>query len=192
MVDPEVDRLEVRGNRVNKAQRRVYFAVHKPVGFLCTSAPQVKKRVVDLVECEEGARLFTVGRLDKETSGLILLTNDGHFAHRVMHPSGGVKKEYIAKVDREITPEHLETISAGCYVQGSFVRPVSVKKVRKATIRIVVQEGRYHEVREMLAAAGLEVLQLARVRIGSLLLGKIPAGASRQLSSEEVQKIFPV
>jgi len=189
MVDPEEDIIKVKGKTIKRAPKRVYYAVHKPVGYVCTSAPQVKKRAVDLVETD--LRLFTIGRLDKETSGLILLTNDGHFAHRIMHPSGGVKKEYIAKVDREITHEHLTCLSQGCYVQNVLVRPVSVKKVRRATIRIVVQEGRYHEVRELLAAVGLTTIELKRVRIGGLSLGKLAPGSWKLLEPGEIDKIFP-
>jgi len=189
MVDPEEDTIKVKGKLIKKAPKRVYYALHKPVGYVCTNSSQVKKRAVDLIETD--CRLFTIGRLDKETSGLILLTNDGHFAHRVMHPSGGVKKEYIAKVDREISHEHLTSLSQGCYVENVLVRPVSVKKVRRATIRIVVQEGRYHEVRELLASVGLTTLELKRVRIGGLSLGNLPSGKWKMLDSEEVKKLFP-
>jgi len=189
MVDPEEDTIKVKGKTIKKAPKRVYYALHKPVGYTCTNSPRIKKKAVDLIETE--LRLFTVGRLDKETSGLILLTNDGHLAHRVMHPSGGVKKEYIAKVDREITDRHLKMLSRGCRVEGVMVRPVSVQKVRRATLKIVVQEGRYHEVRELLKAVDLTTIELKRVRIGGLSLGKLPAGSWKKLEEGEVEKLFP-
>jgi len=191
LVDRENDVIEVRGERLEKKFTRVYYAVHKPLGYTCTNSPRIRKRVVDLLPQKEGVRLFTVGRLDRDTSGLILVTNDGHFANRIMHPSGGVKKEYLAKVDREITHEHLCLLSQGCFVQGLLVKPVTVKKVRRSTVRIVVQEGRYHEVRELLHAARLKVLELTRIRIGPLSLGKLPIGAFKPLSQEEVEKLFP-
>jgi 23S rRNA pseudouridine2605 synthase len=189
MVDPEEDTIKVKGKTIKKVPKKVYYALHKPVGYTCTNSPQVKKRAVDLIETD--LRLFTIGRLDKETSGIILLTNDGHFAHRVMHPSGGVKKEYIAKVNREITDEHLKRLSRGCHVEGVLVRPVGVKKVRRATIRIVVQEGRHHEVRELLKAVGLVTIELKRVRIGGLSLGKLPSGSWKLLEPSEVERLFP-
>jgi 23S rRNA pseudouridine2605 synthase len=191
LVDPSVDVIKVAGQEITCQSQKVYYALNKPIGYHCTNAPAIKRRAVDLIETPPGIRLFTVGRLDKETSGLILVTNDGHFANRVMHPSGGVKKEYIAKVDQEVLHEHLVRLSQGCLVEGALVRPLRVSKIRKATIRITVQEGRRHEVRELLAAAGLEVLELKRVRIGELALGSLPIGQSRELTVHEIQRLFP-
>jgi 23S rRNA pseudouridine2605 synthase len=191
MVDATSDVITVEGKRISQPAPKVYFALHKPVGFTCTNAPNVKKRVVDLVTCPK-TRLFTIGRLDKETSGLILLTNDGHFAHRVMHPSGNITKEYIAKVDQELTHEHLVKLSEGCRIDGAYVKPVSVKKIRRNTLKIAVAEGRHHEVREFIAAAGLFTLELKRVRIGGLTLGTLPVGTSRALTKREIEGSFPI
>lgn len=192
LVDPVVDVIEVGGKRLANRPRKVYYALNKPVGYHCTNAAAIKRRAVDLVAVPKNVRLFTVGRLDKDTSGLILVTNDGHFANRVMHPSGGVRKEYIAKVDQEVGHDHLVALSQGCVVEGALVRPIRVSKIRKGTLRIVVQEGRRHEVRQMLAAAGLEVVELKRVRIGELVLGTIPEGQWRELSSQEIERLFPI
>jgi 23S rRNA pseudouridine2605 synthase len=191
LVDPGVDVIEIEGKRLATQARRVYYALNKPVGYHCTNAAAIRRRAVDLIATSFNVRLFTVGRLDKETSGLILVTNDGHFANRVMHPSGGVKKEYIAKVDQEVSHDHLVALSQGCVVEGALVRPLRVTKIRRGTLRIVVQEGRRHEVREMLAAAGFEVLELKRVKIGDLVLGTIPEGQYRELSSQEIERLFP-
>jgi 23S rRNA pseudouridine2605 synthase len=189
MVDPLVDTIMVDGERLPRAQPHVYYAVNKPFGFLCTNDPHVKKRLIDLIEDSEGKRLYTIGRLDKETTGLILVTNDGHFAHQIMHPSHRIEKEYIAKVDQEINHEHLVRIQKGCFVEGSFVRPKDVSKIRRGTIRIVVLDGKKHEVRELLAKAHLEVLELTRVRIGGLSLGKLPPGASKKLKETDLENI---
>jgi 23S rRNA pseudouridine2605 synthase len=186
LVDPEVDKVTVDRKPVVHRVERLYYALNKPVGYQCTNDPRIKRRAVDLVPAPEGARLFTVGRLDKETAGLILVTNDGHFANKVMHPSGGIKKEYIAKVDREITHDHLVALSKGCAVEGVLVRPVRVAKIRRGTVRIVVQEGRRHEVRQMLAAVGFTVLELKRVKIGQVSLGSLPEGQARAISPDEV------
>lgn len=186
LVDPNVDKILVDRKPLARAAQKVYYALHKPLGYHCTNAPHIKRRAVDLLEESKTVRLFTVGRLDKDTSGLIIVTNDGHLANRLMHPSGGVKKEYIAKVDKEITHEHLKVLAAGCVVEGSLVRPVRVAKVRRGTLRVVVQEGRKHEVRELLTSAGLTVIELKRVRIGNLALGSLPVGAFRKISPEEL------
>lgn len=190
LVDGDQDRITVRGRHIARVSSRLYYVVHKPLGYSCTNASYIRRRVVDLVPSSDGIRLFTVGRLDRNTSGLIFVTNDGHFAHRLMHPSGGIHKEYVAKVDREITHDHLCALSHGCLVQGALVKPVSVKKVRRATVRIVVQEGRYHEVREMLQNVHLRVLELKRVRIGSWSLGKLPVGSWRVLSASDIESVF--
>ena len=188
LVDPDVDVVTVHRKKVIRTAYRLYYALNKPVGYQCTNDPRIKRKAVDLVHAPEGTRLFTVGRLDKDTSGLIIVTNDGHFANRIMHPSGGIKKEYIAKVDKEITHEHLVALSKGCKVEGVLVRPVRVTKIRRGTIRIVVQEGRRHEVRNMLLAVGCTVLELKRVRIGQLALGTLPEGQARPIDPEEVSR----
>ena len=185
-VDLAFDSIVVNGKRLTRASPKVYYALHKPVGYHCTNAEHIKRRAVDLIEPEEGIRLFTVGRLDKDTSGLILITSDGHFANRVMHPSGGIRKEYIAKVDCEITHDHLVALSEGCVVEGAHVKPIRVSKVRRATVRIVVQEGRRHEVREMLAAVGFNVLELKRVKVGELSLGTLPVGQWKRIEPKDV------
>ncbi len=191
MVDPLVDIIEVGGKRLTSQPKKVYYALNKPVGYHCTNAAEFRYRAIDLIKVSPGIRLFTVGRLDKDTSGLLILTNDGHFANRVMHPSGGIKKEYIAKVDQEVTHDHLVTLSEGCVVEGAHVRPQRVSKIRRSTLRIVVQEGRRHEVREMLAAAGLNVIELKRVKVGDLALGTIPVGEFRTLTATEIARMFP-
>lgn len=183
LVDWENDRISVDGERLRGEEKKIYFLLHKPPGYLCTSAPG-SKSILNLFS-HISLRLFTVGRLDKETSGLILITNDGAFANRVIHPSYNVTKEYLAKTGQEITPEHLEALSRGAKIEGAWIKPVSVKKVRRGTVKIVVAEGKKHEVRLLLAHAKLEVRELSRIRIGPLTLGGLPSGGYRELSEEE-------
>lgn len=190
LVNPERDRIAVDGETVGKAQAKVYYLLNKPIGYLCSARrPGIKHRLVlDLVPQQD--RIFTIGRLDRDTEGLIILTNDGVFAHQVMHPSSNIAREYLVKTDRELTQEDLKTISAGTWVDGAFVRPVSVKKVRKGTLKIIVKEGRKHEVRLLVAAAGLEVRALCRIRLGGLLLGKLPLGTWRLMDERDREAIF--
>lgn len=191
LVDLESDRVEVDGKRIAKEERKMYFLLNKPAGYLCTNADEVVpgKRVLDLFR-DIPYRLFTVGRLDKETTGLILVTNDGHFAQKVIHPSFGIKKEYLAKTAQEITPEHLKVLSEGAWVEGCFVKPHKVTKVRRGTLKIIVGEGKKREVREMLAQAGLEVRELSRIRLGSLTLNTLPIGARRELTQSEIDSFL--
>lgn len=190
MVDFSVDKIALDGKVLKGEEPKVYFILNKPRGFLCTNAlSPSSKRVVDLFG-ENTSRLFTVGRLDKETTGLLIVTNDGHFANKVMHPSSNVEKEYLCKVDLEVAPEHLKLISRGCFVEGTYVKPIKVEKIRKATLKVVVGEGKKREVRQLLEHAGLKVNELKRIRIGSLVLSQLPEGGFRPMTEREKALIF--
>lgn len=189
-VDLSIDTVQVDGETIKKEEEKVYFMLNKPTGFLCTNVRPGKKKIVLDLFANVSKRLFTVGRLDKETSGLLLVTNDGEFANRVIHPRSNVIKEYVVKTRHEITPEHLEILSQGARVDDKWVRPVSVKKLRKGTFKICVKEGRKHEVRIITERAGLKAVELTRVRIGSLVLGTLALGEHRALSENELALIF--
>jgi 23S rRNA pseudouridine2605 synthase len=184
-IDWKMDQIKVDGESVQKEQKKVYYMLNKPIGYICTSTRPGKKRIVLDLFPEANERLFTVGRLDKETSGLLIVTNDGHFANRIIHPSSNIIKEYVVKTLQEITPDHLETLSQGARVDDKWVRPVTVRKMRKGTFKICVKEGKKHEVRIIAERAGLKVVELTRVRIGSLLLGTLPIGEYRILTEQD-------
>lgn len=191
-VDPDVDVIAIDGKKIaKKAPQKIYYMLNKPQGYVSTNAPEIKRKVTDLIDDEnKPPRLFTIGRLDKDTEGLILITNDGHFAHQVMHPSYRIEKEYVAKVDQEISHEHLVTISKGCFIDGRYVKPIKVEKVRRGTVKVVLVDGKKHEVRILLAKAKLNVYELKRVRIGNLKLGTLPKGSWRYLTEYEKNLIF--
>lgn len=182
LVDFEKDTIFYDGRRV-KPETKVYYLVNKPAGYTCTNAPG-KKRAIDLIG-PIGFRLYTVGRLDRDTSGLLIITNDGEFANSVMHPSKKISKEYVVKVDKEVQHEHLVTMSQGMWIEGGYVKPLSVTKVRRGTLKVIVCDGRKREVRRLVEKAGLETRELKRVRIGGLVLGKLPEGHFRELSEKE-------
>jgi len=190
LVSLQEDRILVDDKPVSK-EEKVYFALNKPKGYLCSNVRHsIRSRlVIDLFE-EEGKRLFTIGRLDKETEGLILVTNDGHFAQKLIHPSHGIAKEYVAKTHRELTPRLLKKIADGTLVEGVFVKPKKVEKVRKNTVKIIVMEGKKHEVRLLIQNAGLEVLSLKRVRVGHIQLGGLQVGEYRPLSHGEIEGVL--
>lgn len=189
-IDWEADRIAVDGQTVKAEQKKNYYMLNKPLGYICTSIRPGKKLIVLDLLPDVKERLFTVGRLDKETSGLLLVTNDGHFANKVIHPSSNVIKEYIVKTSSEITPDHLETLSQGARVDEKWVRPVSVHKLRRGTFKICVSEGKKHEVRIIAERAGLKITELSRVRIGGLVLGTLPVGAYRPLTDKDKSLIF--
>lgn len=184
------DEIRVSGSPIIAKEKKEYYMVHKPSGYLCTSRRLGKKKIVLDLFPEHNARLFTVGRLDLETTGLILVTNDGDFAHKVQHPSSGVVKEYLVKVSQEVTHEHLVALSKGALVEDTWVKPTEVKKVRRGTFKILLSEGKKHEVRILVQKAGLDLIELKRIRIGSLVLGSLPVGQVRPLTETDQKLVM--
>lgn len=188
MVDPLKDSIYVDGQSLpRKLAPKLYFVLNKPKGYICSSGEEDEKSVLILfddymkiwVQRNPGIpkpRLFTVGRLDVATTGLIFVTNDGDFAHHVSHPSSGLTKEYIAAIQGKVTKRQLQTIVDGTDVQGVKCVPNSVEVMSgepgdsKTRLKIVVSEGRNHEVRHLVENAGLELQSLKRVRIGNYRL----------------------
>lgn len=190
MVDLTQDHILLDDQPIRKVEEKVYYMLNKPVGYVCSAnRGSHSKIVLDLFK-EEAHRLFTVGRLDKDTSGLMLVTNDGHFSNQVIHPSASIQKEYLAKTNQEITHEHLLALSQGVLVEGVFVKPVRVTKVRRGTLKVVIMEGKKREVRVLLESVGLQVQELTRIRIGGLSLGSLPIGCWRPLTENEKKIIF--
>jgi len=182
-VNPGVDKIKVNGRPIG-SPKKVYYIVNKPKGYVCSHKRMHGEHLVyDLFSTTE--RLFSLGRLDKDTTGLLIVTNDGDFAQQVIHPNSNVDKEYLVKTEEEISHVHLKKIQGGCDIMGQWVKPHRVTKVRNATLKIVVKEGKKHEVRELVRQAGLTLTELTRVRIGSLNLGKLPEGVFRPLTAEE-------
>lgn len=184
------DDIRVDEQRVRQEEKKVYYILNKPVGYLCTNSRLGSKKIVlDLFEPMDH-RLFTVGRLDRDTSGLLLVTNDGHFAQKVIHPSSNISKEYLVKVQEEVTIEHLECISKGAFVEEKWVKPIKVAKMRRGTVKVIINEGRKREVRVLVEKAGLEILELTRIRIGGLMLGNLPEGSFRTMTESDKAAIF--
>ncbi|XP_051182926.1 putative ribosomal large subunit pseudouridine synthase SVR1, chloroplastic isoform X2 [Lolium perenne] len=185
-VDIAKDSIYVNGNRIaKKLPPKLYFAVNKPKGYICSSGEE--KSVISLLDdylkgwnkLQPGTpkpRLFTVGRLDVATTGLIVVTNDGEFAQKVAHPSSNITKEYVVTIDGAVHKKHLIAISEGTRIDGIKVVPDSVEPLdaqpdtKRTRLKIVVHEGRNHEVRELVQNAGLKVYALKRVRIGRFRL----------------------
>lgn len=188
-VDPEKDKILVDKHPIRLEKKR-YYLLNKPKGYVCSPILGGKpyKMATDLIPKQN--RLFMVGRLDKDTTGLLLITNDGHFANQVIHPSFGLDKEYLVKVANFIGEEELKRLSKGIWIEGKFVKPKRVIKVRKGTLKIIVTEGKKREIRRMVKAAKLDLKELTRIRIGPLHLGSLPLGAYRELSLNEINALI--
>lgn len=190
MVNWETDQISVDEVSVRGEEPKLYFMLNKPHGVICSSVRPGKKRIVLDLFPPDAARLFTVGRLDQDTTGLLIVTNDGHFANKIIHPRSNIIKEYIVKTGQELSAEHLTTLSEGARLDDRWVRPVSVQKVRRGTFKICVKEGKKHEVRIIAERAGLRVEELKRVRIGNLVLGSLEEGDFRPLTERDKQLLL--
>ncbi len=189
LVSFSTDEIEVDEKRIGGEEKKVCYLLNKPKGYLCTNVrPGKGKIVIDLFD--DTCRLFTVGRLDKDTTGLLLVTNDGLLVQKIIHPSADIEKEYVAKANVEIKIDHLKKLSLGANIEGRWIQPVRVSKVRGNTFKIIVKEGKKHEVRILAEKAGLKLLTLKRIRIGTLTLGRLPIGAYRILKSKEIEKFL--
>jgi pseudouridine synthase len=188
-IDPLRDTIALDGNPLRPPPDKVYVALNKPPGVVSTTKdPQGRTTVLDLLP--KIGRLFLVGRLDANSEGLMLLTNDGELANRLMHPRYDCAKEYRALVRGEPTPELLEQLRRGVVLEEGLTRPADVAveaaEQDRHWLRVTLREGRKRQVRRMLAAVGLTVERLQRVRIGSLRLDTLPLGACRPLSKAEI------
>jgi pseudouridine synthase len=191
-VDPAKQEIRVDGEALRQP-RRIYFAVNKPVGVVTTNHdPSGRPRVIDLVPTDE--RVFAVGRLDRSSEGLILVTNDGEFANRLTHPRYGVEKTYLVRVAGAPDQKQLARLKRGVHLAEGFAKAQSiiVKKQHghSTDLVIVLDEGRNREIRRILARVGHKVLALKRVAVGHLKLGDLAVGAWRKLSHEEVQALL--
>ena len=187
-VDPETARIAVDGVPLSVRPGVVYYLLNKPAGVVTTAAdPQGRPTVVDLVPPEP--RVFPVGRLDVDTEGLLLLTNDGDLAHRLTHPSFGVEKEYLAEVEGTPTRGELRRLREGVELDDGPTAPARVALVPPRALRIAIHEGRKRQVRRMCAAVGHPVVRLVRTRIGPLADRRLGPGEWRLLTPAEVRRL---
>ena len=187
-VDVRTDIVTVDGAFVPLAPDAVYYLLNKPAGHVTTAHdPQGRPTVVELVPAEP--RVVPVGRLDLDTEGLLLLTNDGELTHRLTHPSFGVEKEYLAEVDGTPSRAALRQLREGIELDDGPTAPAKVALVPPNVLRLVIHEGRNRQVRRMCAAIGHPVLRLVRVRIGPLTIGTLAPGTWRELEGAEVRAL---
>ena len=184
----DVDTVEVDGSPISLRSDLVHYLLNKPRGALSTAAdPQGRPTVLDGLPPEP--RVYPVGRLDRDSEGLLLLTNDGDLAARIMHPSGGCEKEYLAAVEGRIGPGALRTLRAGVDLPDGRTAPARVSSPRAGVLRIVLTEGRNRQVRRMCAAVGLTVTRLVRTRIGPLRDTRLRPGEWRELTQAELREL---
>jgi 23S rRNA pseudouridine2605 synthase len=180
--------IAVDGEAVRGAETHVVYALHKPAGVVSTASDTHGRRtVVDLVPTAQ--RLYPVGRLDADTTGLILLTNDGELAHTLTHPSFEVPKTYRARVEGRLHESALRALRDGVELEDGRTAPARVRRVSAHELELTIHEGRKRQVRRMLEAVGHRVVNLRRVAFGPLRLGELAAGRHRRLTAAEVQRL---
>ena len=192
-VDPERDEVRVNGRLISVDPGLRYLALHKPRGVTTTMRDPHAERDLSRF-LPKGPRVFPVGRLDRDTEGLLLLTNDGELAHRLTHPSYAVEKEYLAEVDGAPSNRQLGRLKRGVDLDDGVARAVEARAAGgsrgRGAVRLVMVEGRKREVRRMLEAVGLPVRRLIRLRVGPVRLGRMRPGELRELEPEDVRALY--
>jgi pseudouridine synthase len=192
--DPERDHVKVGGKLITRAENPVYLLLHKPGRVVTTMRDPEGRPCVAAYLRGVRARVYPVGRLDFESEGLLLLTNDGGLAARLMHPSGGVERIYEVKIKGQVPEKDLERLRRGVYADGERLAAERIRLLRRsaeknAWLEVVLREGKNRHVRRMVEALGHDVLALRRVAYGPLRLGRLPRGAMRPLSRDEVEAL---
>jgi 23S rRNA pseudouridine2604 synthase len=184
----EGDDVQVDGKPLPERRRAVYLALNKPRGVTCTTERDVPGNIVDFVGHRQ--RIFPIGRLDKDSEGLILLTNDGDIVNEILRVEHGHEKEYEVTVDRPVTPAFLSMMAAGVRIGGEKTEPCAVTRTGPASFRIVLTQGLNRQIRRMCSALGWRVRSLRRVRIMHIRLGALASGRWRNLTDAEIRPLL--
>ncbi|MBO5857995.1 MAG: rRNA pseudouridine synthase [Clostridia bacterium] len=192
-VDPKRDDVTVNGKKVTVVKQKYYIMLNKPRGYVTTMSDELGRKCVAELVSDVGATVYPVGRLDRDSEGMLLLTNDGEFANSVMNPRKHMSKTYRVTVRSAITKEQTEQLENGVLIDGRETLPAEVAVLEKSETRSVLQikifEGRNRQIRKMCEEVGLEVIRLKRTSIGSLKLGMLQPGKWRELTADEVHKL---
>lgn len=189
-IDPETDQIEVDDTRIVLDQDRIYIAMNKPKGFIttCRRNRPDERIVVDLIDIP--VRVYPIGRLDKDSTGLLLLTNDGRLHHRLSHPSFDHEKEYEVRVTDPIPEGALRSMAKGVPMMGTKTRPADIEKINPRTFRIVLKEGKNRQIRRMVRKVGNRVAALKRTRISNVKIGSLAEGNWRHLTENEKRDLL--
>lgn len=185
----EADQVCVDGRPIGRARQHVYIALNKPVGITCTTERDVAGNIVDFVGHKE--RIFPVGRLDKDSEGLILLTNNGDIVNEILRAENAHEKEYLVTVDRTVTPIFLNGMASGVRILGTVTKPCRITRTGPASFKIVLTQGLNRQIRRMCSFFGYKVVRLQRIRIINLTVDGLKVGQWRELSPDEVRGLLP-
>jgi pseudouridine synthase len=189
-VDPERDAVEVDRDAIRSDTAPIYIVLNKPRGYVSSCHQQNEQVVLDLLDISD--RVYPIGRLDKDSTGLLLLTNDGQLHHRLSHPSFNHEKEYEVTVAKPLPEGALRKLAKGLPMMGTRTRPARVNRISATRFRIVLQEGKNRQIRRMVRKVGNRVTYLKRIRIANIKLGNLPSGSWRHLTKREKETLLKV
>jgi pseudouridine synthase len=187
-VDSEKDRVEFDGKVIALKSEPMFIMLNKPKGYVTSCSHPGEKIVLDLIDIPE--RVYPIGRLDKDSIGLLILTNDGSLHHRLSHPSFDHEKEYDVTVSKPITDGSLRNIASGLPMMGSKTRPAKIRRISSRRFRIILKEGRNRQIRRMVRKVGNRVTRLKRIRVSKIKLGRLAEGAWRNLTEKEKKELL--
>nr|WP_091731433.1 23S rRNA pseudouridine(2604) synthase RluF [Proteiniborus ethanoligenes] len=182
------DIVLVDGKPIGEKKQGVYIAFNKPVGITCTTERHIKGNIIDFINYPE--RIFPIGRLDKDSQGLILLTNDGDIVNKILRAENNNEKEYIVTVDKPITPEFVKGMSSGVKILGTVTKQCKVTPLDDRVFNIILTQGLNRQIRRMCQAFGYRVVKLQRIRIMNIKLGKLKIGTWRNLTDDELKGVM--
>jgi 23S rRNA pseudouridine2604 synthase len=185
----EGDEVRIDGELIGAKKKQIYIALNKPVGITCTTEAHIEDNIIDLVGHPE--RIFPIGRLDKDSEGLILLTNNGDIVNEILRSENNHEKEYIVTVDRPITDLSLSMMAGGVKIMGELTKPCKVVRIDQNTFRMILTQGLNRQIRRMCSALGYKAQRLQRVRIMNIRLGTLAAGQWRHLTEPELAGLIP-
>lgn len=193
-ISPKHDTVTVSSRKIVGSRKHYYIMLHKPRGYITTMDDEMGRKCVAELVRDVGARVYPVGRLDKDSEGLLLMTNDGEFANHMTHPSKHIPKTYRVTVRPDVTEDMLTAFATGMEIDGRITAPADAHIIEKQDNRVVMEivlyEGRNRQIRKMCESLGLEVARLKRTSVGSLKLGMLPPGKWRELKEDEVHKLM--
>jgi 23S rRNA pseudouridine2604 synthase len=183
------DEVRVDGELIGAKKKQIYIVLNKPVGITCTTEAHIEDNIIDLVAYPE--RIFPIGRLDKDSEGLILLTNNGDIVNEILRSENNHEKEYIVTVDRPVTDLSLNMMASGVKIRGELTKPCKVSRIDPQTFRMILTQGLNRQIRRMCSALGYKAQRLQRVRIMNIQLGNLRPGKWRHLTDPEVAGLLP-
>ncbi|MBU0729091.1 MAG: rRNA pseudouridine synthase [Proteobacteria bacterium] len=192
--DPQKQRIEFEGSPLVDEQEKIYILLNKPRGYLTTLHDPQNRPIITSLLADISTRVYPVGRLDLDTEGALILTNDGDFSNQILHPSKKIKKTYIATVFGHPARQKLDQLVSGIEIEGKKTAPAKITKIKSrklsTSFEICIHEGRKRQIRMMFEAVGHKVIDLKRIAYGKLKLGKLPSGKYRFLEKKDLEKIF--